>query len=394
MINNILAVFHKEFIDNLRDRRSLVTVLLTSLFMPLFVVGMVIVMGQLLNPDIIEKPIQLAVTGKENAPQLVEFLEQNGVVVLPAPADPQSEIQNGRQDVILVIPGSYAEEFTQGAPASIRLILDSSRMSASPNISRVKRLLGAYSQQVSATRLMARGINPAITNPVLIIDQDISTPQSQSLLFLNMLPYFVIMVIFMGGMYVVIDATAGERERGSLEPLLINPVRRSEFVLGKLSASLPYAVAILIVCLVTIGLAFNLIPLEQFTGFPMSVSLTSLWVIFWICLPMVFLAGGLQMILASFTRSFKEAQTYLSFLPLVAGLPSAFLIFLPVKASAVLMLIPAFGQGLLINQVMRAETIDPSHVLISIATTLVLSVVTIGLSIKLYEREELLFGKR
>jgi sodium transport system permease protein len=134
--------------------------------------------------------------------------------------------------------------------------------------------------------------------------------------------------------------------------------------------------------------------LEQFTGFPISVSLSSLWIIFWICLPMIFLAGGLQMILASFTRSFKEAQTYLSFLPLIAGLPSAFLVFLPVKASALLMLIPAFGQGVLINQVMRAETIVPSHVLISIATTLVLSAAAIGVSIKLYQREALLFGKR
>ncbi len=394
MIERIFAVFGKEFIDNLRDRRSILTVVLTSLFLPLFVVGMVMVMGQMLNPDISETPLRLPVVGAENAPELVQFLQQNGVVILPAPADPQAEVQNGNCDVVLSISGEFGGEFTQGRPAAVQLILDSSRMSASVSIQRIQSMLEAYSQQVSATRLMARGVNPAVTRPLLVKDLDLATPQSQSLIFLNMLPFFVIMVIFMGGMYVVIDATAGERERGSLEPLLINPVRRSEFVLGKLLASLPYAVGILVICLAAIGISFNTIPLEQYTGFPMSVSLSSLWTIFWVCLPMVFLAAGLQMILASFTRSFKEAQTYLSFLPLVAGLPSAFLIFLPVKANPGLMLIPGFGQGILINQVMRSEIIDPNNVLVSIFGTLALAAIAVAVSIRLYQREALLFGTR
>ncbi len=394
MIDRIFAVFEKEFRDNLRDRRSILTVLFTSLFLPLFVVGMVVVMGQILNPDIVEKPVQLPVVGAENAPELVQFLKQNGVVITAAPADPRAAVRNGDRDVILVIPSEYGKEFTRATPAAIQLILDTSRMSASPSIQRVRSLLAGYSQQVGATRLLARGISPAITNALLVKDVDLSTPQSQSLIFLNMLPFFVIMVIFMGGMYVVIDATAGERERGSLEPLLINPLSRGEFVLGKLLASLPYAVAILIVCLAAIGASFNLIPLEQFTGFPMSVSLSSLWIIFWVCLPLVLLASALQMILASFTRSFKEAQTYLSFLPLVAGMPSAFLIFLPVKVNQTLMLIPAFGQSLLINQVMRGEAIDPTNVLVSIAATLVLAIIAVVISIRLYQREALLFGAR
>ncbi len=393
-MKQIRVVFEKEFIDNLRDRRSITSVILSALFLPLFVVGMVVVMGEFLNPDITEKPILLPVVGAENAPELVAFLEQAGVKILPPPGDPQAAVQNGDQDVVLVIPAEYGKQFSKGSPASVQLILDNTRMSASVSIQRVKGLLRAYNQQVASLRLMSRGIDPQITSALLIRDQDLATPQSQSLIFLNMLPFFVIMVIFMGGMYVVIDATAGERERGSLEPLLINPVRRRDFVLGKLLASLPYAVAILIFCLGTIGLAFNLIPLEQFTGFPMSVSLASLWTIFWICLPMVLLASGLQMTLASFTRSFKEAQTYLSYLPLVAGMPSAFLIFLSVKSNPGLMLIPGFAQGLLINQVMRGEVIDPVNILVSAVATLALAVITIVVSVRLYQRETLLFGAK
>jgi sodium transport system permease protein len=393
-MNPTTVVFRKEFVDNLRDRRSVITVVSTALFMPLFVIGMVMAMGRLLNPDLTETPLRLPVVGAENAPELVSFLEQAGVQILPAPADPEAAVINGEQDVVLVIPADYGEDFTRGAPAGLELVLDYSRMSASPSIQRIKGLLNAYNGQVAALRLMARGINPAVTNVLLVKDHDLSTPQSQSLLFLNMLPFFVVMVVFMGGMYVVIDATAGERERGSLEPLLINPVRRSQFVLGKLLASLPFAIFIVIVCLVTVGIGFNLVPLEDYTGFPMSVSLGSLWTIFLICLPLVVLAGGMQMILASFTRSFKEAQTYLSFLPLVMGLPSAFLIFLSVETNPGLVLIPGFGQGLLINQVMRGEAIDPLHFLLSAVSTLVLAGVAVWISIKLCEREVLLFGAK
>lgn len=394
MIERIRIVFIKEFIDNLRDRRSILTVLITSLFMPLFVVGMVVVMGGILNPNIDEKPIQLPVVGAENAPQLVEFLKQNDILLLPPPSDPRSDVLNGKLDVVLVIPPDFGSEFTSGEPAPVRLILDTSRMSASPAIQRVRGVLSAYGQQVGIQRLMARGIDPGIMSALSIKDEDLSTPQTQSLMFLNMLPFFVIMVIFTSGMYVIIDITAGERERGSLEPLLINPVRRSEFVLGKLLASLPFSLVFLIVCLATIGVSFNLIPLEQFTGFSMSVDFSALWQIFLICLPMVLLAAGLQMVLASFTHSFKEAQTYLSFLPLVAGLPSAFLVFMPAKSELGQMFIPAFSQGILINQVMRGEAIDPINMLVSIAVTLVISLIIVMVSIKLYERETLLFGAK
>jgi len=324
----------------------------------------------------------------------VAYLQQAGLEILPPPDDPHAAVQNGDQDVVLVIPAEYGKEFTSGKPAVVQLILDNTRMSASVSIQMVKGLLGAYDQQVATLRLMSRGIDPQITNTLLVRDLDLATPQSQTLIFLNMLPFMIIMVIFMGGMYVIIDATAGERERGSLEPLLINPARRSEFVLGKMLASIPYAVAMLLLCLGMVGLAFNLIPLEQFTGFPMSVSLLSLWLIFLICLPMVLLASGLQMILASFTRSYKEAQTYLTYLPLGAGLPSAFLGFLSVKANLGLMLIPGFAQGLLINQVMRGEVIDPANILVSAAATLVLSAITVIISIYLYRRETLLFGAK
>ena len=283
--------------------------------------------------------------------------------------------------------------FRQGQPAPVQLIVDSSRQSSAAVVGRVRNLLNRYNQQIGTLRLLARGISPSVTSPLAVESLDVATPQSQTLLFLNMMPFLMVAVIFMGGMYVVIDTTAGERERGSLEPLLINPATREEFVLGKLLASIPFAAASLILTLVAFWAAFDIVPLEKFTGFPMKIDVFTLWLIFWISLPMIWLASGLQLVIATFTRSFKEAQTYLALLPLVAGLPGAFLTFLPVRATVWTMLIPVFSQSILINQAMRGEAILTTNALLSAGVSLAVTLVLVWIAVRLYLSERILFSR-
>jgi sodium transport system permease protein len=367
--------------------------LLTPLFMPLFLIALVIVVGKSILVDPVEKPLSLAVEGAEYAPGLVQFLHQHGASIHTAPQDPRSQVRSGIYDVILVIPPDYAQTFQKGQPAPVQLIVDSSRQSSAAVVGRVRNLLSSYNQQIGALRLLARGISPSVTSPLAVGSLDVATPQSQTLIFLNIMPFLIVVVIFMGGMYVVIDTTAGERERGSLEPLLINPATREEFILGKLLASIPFAAGSLILTLVAFWAAFDLVPLEKFTGFPMKIDVFSLWLIFWISLPMIWLASGLQMVIATFTRSFKEAQTYLALLPLIAGLPGAFMTFLPVRATVWTMLIPAFSQSILINQAMRGETIQTTNALLSGGVTLALSLALVWIAVKLYQSERILFGR-
>lgn len=394
MTRQIWTIFKKEVVDNLRDRRTLTSSLITPIIIPLFLVAMIIVLGQTMNGgDTDAKPLQVPIQGAENAPGLVSFLKQQGAIILPAPADARTEVREGNLDFVLVIPPGYGEDFTAGNPAKVQVILDTSRTSANITQSRMRSLLQGYNQSIGALRLQARGIDPNIVNPLMIEPIDIATPQSQTLIFLNMLPFLLVMTIFMGGMYVIIDATAGERERGSLEALLINPATRADFAIGKLLASLPFAIFTLIVALASIGIAFNVIPLEKYIGFPMSISITSLLTIFWLTLPLVLLASSLQMIIATFTRSFKEAQTYLGFLPLVAGFPIAFLAFLPVKATFSKIVVPVLGQSILINQVMRGETVLPMNIILSAAVTIAISIILAGVSVKLYQREQILYGR-
>ena len=390
----ISIIFEKELKDNLRDRRSVFSALMSALIGPVLLVMLIIIMGRTFNTDNLEKPLELPVQGAENAPSLISFLEQNNVLILPAPENPRQDVRNGVRDLVLIIPDDFGESFSAGQPARVELVVDSSRQSAMPAVERARMLLDQYSAQIGSLRLMARGVSPAVLQPMIVARVDVSTPQSQVGIFLNMMPYFIVLVVFVGGMYVVIDTTAGERERGSLEPLLINPAPRWEVVVGKLAASIPFAVFAVFLTLVAFAIGFNVVPIEDYVGFQVSIDINVMIGIFLISLPMILLASALQMIIATFTRSFKEAQTYVAFLPLIPALPGIALAFIPVRASFLNMAIPTFGQQLLINQLMRGEPIDPANVVVSVISTTLCSILLVYLAVQLFKRERILMGAK
>ncbi|MBP7692669.1 MAG: ABC transporter permease [Anaerolineales bacterium] len=389
----IWVVFQKEVVDNLRDRRTLGSAIFGALLGPLLILLLIIILGQAFFKEAGDKALVLPVIGAEHAPNLVQFLEQQNATLVPGPADPETAVRNGDVELVLVIPEDYPADFGAGQPAAVQIVADSSRQSASLAVNRTRSLLDAYSRQISALRLVARGVSPAVIQPLTVQNVDTATPQSQVLIFLNALPYFLMFALFSGGAGVIIDSTAGERERGSLEPLLINPATRRAVVLGKLLAALPFAGGVLLITLAAYAVIFNLIPLEDFIGFRLSIDPLALASIFLVCLPMIVLASALQMIIATFARNFKEAQTYVGFLPLIPALPGLGLAFIPLKAELWTMLIPTFGQQLLINQLMRAEPISTVNVLISAVVTLLLAILLIGVSIRLYEREQIVLAR-
>ncbi len=393
MFERISIVFLKEVTDNLRDRRSLFSGVLFAMIGPMIILGLIIILGQTIFREQIEKPLELPVAGAENAPNLIAFLKQNNVAIRPAPDDPQTAVRNGDVAVVLIVPADYGDEFTSGLPATVQVVLDTSRQSAVADIQRLENLLRGYSSEIGSLRLLARGVSPAITDALAVEQVDVATPQSQVLIFLNMLPYLLMFTIFNGGSGVIIDATAGERERNSLEPLLINPVARHELVIGKLLAALPFACIILLTSLAAFAAIFNVVPVEEFVGFQLTIDVAALVGIFIISLPMIVLAAALQMIVATFSRSFKEAQTYVGILPLVPALPGLGLAFLPVKPELWTMIIPTFGQQILINQFMRGEPISPLNIAVSALVTTVLSAALIVVAIRLYQGERVIVGR-
>lgn len=391
-MKKIFVIFQKEMLDNLRDYRSWMTGLFWALFGPILLGGMIMLLGSTIR-DRVESSLVLPVAGAENAPSLIAFLEQQDVIIQPAPADPEAAVIVGDINVALVIPPEYGEDFSAGKTARVQLVFDSTRQSAAADIRRAQNLLEGYGNYIGMLRLSLRGVSPEVIRAVQVETVDTATPQSQALIFLSMLPYFIIFAIFNGASPVITDATAGERERGSLEPLLINPLPRGWIAVGKMLSAMPFAILNLVITLAGFAAIFRFLPIEEMLGVQIGFDVGALMAIFLICLPIVFLACAIQTLIASFTKTTKEAGTYLPFISLIPSLPGLALAFLPVKPDLWTMLIPTFGQQILINQFLRAEPILAMNILISTVLTILLSVVITFIAIKFYEGERIILGK-
>ena len=389
MISRTWAILRKELLDHMRDRRSVLTAMLFPVFGPVLFAGMFNMLASWSRQD---KPLELAVAGAANAPNLVHFLERAGANVTAAPADYEEKVKDGVLDVVLVIPKGYGEDFAAGRPAHVELVLDNSRNKARTSIRRARRVLEAYGRQIAVLRLIARGVSPELAMPVDVDEVDLATSEKLAANVLNMIPMFLLLAAFMGGMHLAIDSTAGERERGSLEPLLVNPVGRPAIVLGKWAATVLVTALTVLICLVGFKVAIGRVPLEDL-GVRAELGPSQMGTILAIVAPLILLAAGAQMLIATFARSFKEAQSYVQFLVLIPVVPATFLSLSPIKNQLWMMAVPFLSQDLLITSAMRGEGVDPLWLCASAAATLALGAACLLATIRLLGQERIVFGR-
>ncbi len=391
-MGQIFTVFRKEVTDNLRDRRTLMSALFFGpLFGPLLFAGMISLSLQRSVGESIET-MPLPVSGAENAPSLVAFLNQNNAEVMPVELTIEAAkelIDAGTEDVVLIIPEGYGEALRSGNSAIIQLVSDSANSNARKNIRRTEGLLRAYERQLSAQRLLARGINPAVINPIAVEDVDVSTPTGRSILLLGMMNYFIIFSMLMGGLYLATDTTAGERERGSLEPLLTLPVERWQLIVGKVLATCLFMVLSLIVSLLAFSVSLSFVPLAE-VGMASNFGVEVAARIFLVMLPFALIGAAGMTAVASFTKSYKEAQTYLQVLMLVPTLPIIVAALFTLKPTLALMLIPSLSQHLVITGLMKADPLSLSFVATSFVSTFCIGLALLALATRLYRREGIL----
>jgi sodium transport system permease protein len=388
----ILTVFAKEFRENLRDRRTLFTALIFGpLFAPLLFAAVLSLMIQRGDAQK-DLPLSLAVAHAERAPNLVSELVAYGVTVVPVTyedAEARAAVQRHEHKLVLMVPEDYARRFTAGRPAPLMLYSDASDNFGERDIRRVKSILGQFSSSIVRLRMVARGLDPMMLAPIAVHDVDVSTPASRSVLALGTMSYIILLTTLMGGLYLAIDATAGERERGSLEPLLTVPVRREHLIYGKILAACAYMTLSLVLSVLALSILLRFVGLE---GFGMSVNfgpLIALKVILY-SLPLVPLGASIMTIVAAYTRSYREAQTYLGLVLLVPTLPLVFAGALGLRPTLPLMAAPSLSQHFLITSLLRDESLPLSYTALSVGTTLMLGLVLAALAGRLYHREALL----
>ena len=385
------TVYKKEVRENLRDRRSLFnSVLLGPILFPILFIGLAYFAGNK-QQERAEEVLEVPVVGAEHAPNLVSFLEQQGVIIQAAPEDPEASVRTQEIQVIIRIPELFTEQWKSGKPAVIEVIADPSRRESDIPMQRVKGLLRVYGAQIGQLRLQLRGVSPTLRTAVMVKDVDLSTPQSRGMLVMIMLPYVLMITAFTGGMHLAIDSTAGEKERKSLEPLLINPVPRWQIMLGKMAATATYAFASLVLTLLAFRFAFPLLPTGAL-GVDLNLSANAVGGILLAILPVVVLAAAMLTTLAALAKSLREAQSYMGLVFMIPMIPSLIFMVNPMKPETWMMAIPMFSQNLLIGEFVRGETTNTLWLAMSMGSTLLIGFGFAAIAATLFNRPRIVFA--
>lgn len=388
----VWSVFRKEFRENLRDRRTLMSALIIGPLLGPALFGSLLSLGFHRQNLESARPLRVTVSHAERAPQLMAYLRQYRVRIRKVEdgrAAARALVTAHRQEQVLYVPEDFGSRLDSGEPAPLLIYADESSQTSAGNVARLSAIIAQYSTTLARLRLVARGMDPLLEVPIAVQHIDLSTPASRSALVLGMLSYFILLTMFMGGIYLAIDATAGERERGSLEPLLTLPVRREELIYGKILAACAYMILSLALTVTAFAIVLRFIGLERF-GMTANLGPVVAAEIVLCCLPLVPLGAALMTIVAAFTRSYREAQTYVGLVILMPTLPLVFAATLGLEPSARLMLVPSLGQHFLIMGLLRAQPLPAFYVALCVSSTLALGATLVLIAARLYRREALL----
>jgi len=388
----LFTVFRKEFIENLRDRRTVMAALVMGPLLAPLMFGMMMrfmLKEGVRDPD---REVAVAISNGDAAPNLRDHLLARGITLHDFKGDDaaaREAVRTRREHIVLAVPADHGERLSHGTPAPVQLYLDASNTADQRAVGRLRAVLGEYARGIVTQRLLLRGIDPLLQYPVPVQDVDVSTPTSRSVLVLGMLSFFLILSMMTGGLYLAIDTTAGERERGTLEALLTTPVARQTLLYGKLLTTTSYMLMSLALTTTMFFVVLSRIGLEDLGMTVNSGVATALGVI-GVTAPLIPLMAALMTLVAAFARSVREAQAWLGALQLLPSLPLVFASIANLAPTTKLMMVPSLSQHFLIQRLLRAEALDPLQVGLSVGVALALGAVLTVLAGRIYRRESLL----
>jgi len=343
-VNRILAVFKKEVLDNLRDRQTVFYALLFGpVLIPLLITGALVgSMKQLsINYDQIST---LPVINAEAAPNLMQFLRSNNIDHVAPPDDVTAALRGGEVNLVLEVMPDFALQFRAGSPAPLTLHINEADKESVKSSRRVENLLSVYERTLANLRMQVRGLDPVIFDTLAVNTVDISDDGVEGQLLSSMLPFLFIISMVMGGFYLAIDTTAGERERASLEPLLALPLERWQLVVGKYLATLLFVALSVLLTAISIYLIFRFFPSPALTAAMRfdAAGIARAWLL---ASPLIFLITSLLITISAFTRSTKEAQTYLGLMMVIPMAPFFILQFVNIRSATAVKSVQTAGKS-------------------------------------------------
>ena len=376
MMARAWVVYCKELLDALRDRRTLVMVLLSSVAVGPLVLVLV---SQLVSG--FEKRAEarvVVVQGIDHAPTLANYLARQTFTVKPAPADHERQLRDSKlADPVLVVPADFETLLARGEVPVVELLSSAGNQRAVTGSRQVLRLLRGFNQEQATLRLAVRGISPAALEAMQIEERDLADPATGAAQLATMVPFFVLMAVLYGALNAALDSTAGERERGSLEPLLMNPAPKAALVLGKWAAVASVGMLIAVLsCLSFLPGQWLLRSETLAASFQFGLREALLFIA--LLTPLAGALSALLMAIAIRCKSFKEAQANATVVILGVSLLPLVTVFNQEGAAPWHLWVPALAQSTLMARVLKGEALMAGDVLVTVAVCAALVVVTLA----------------
>lgn len=378
MNNRFTSLLRKELLDAVRDKRSVMAGLYYAFFTPvLLAVVLTAVINKATNPE----DIEITITNGIEASNLVNYLSDRGIT--------QGDDPDKLKNIELVISTDFSKQLNRAEPAEVTLIADQSEDSLRTAIARIKRALGSYSSEMVSLRLISRGINPNIINPIKVHIQDQATAVSKGGQIMGVMTMLMILSVFVAGMNLAIDTSAGERERNSLALLLSHPVSVLQLVMSKTVAVSIFGMLGLILTIIVSKFVYPFVPWQEL-GFSVDISGSFVLGALLAGFSVAIFAASMQLFVSFMAKSFKEAQTYISFV-----------MFVPIAMSYAATLdfaveelrwAPVSGQLQALIDLAKGKEIPLLQLAVSCLSTLIISLALIFGMERLLKSEKIVFG--
>lgn len=408
---NIKTIWKKEIKDTVRDRRTMLSmVLIPMLLMPVILIGMVkFIESQEKTQE--EQVVKVAILGGENAQQIAKAVEeQEKTEIIQITGDVESAVAKEEIDAAIVIPQDFSTKIENQEPVQIEFINKSTNINAANVYAMISAAVSDFNSVMLQQRFDKQGINPNILSDVKIVPKDVATDKETSGFILGLIiPLFIVIYAIVGGQYTAIDVSAGEKERKTLEALLLTPAKRVEIVMGKFLAVSTVALTSIVIAIGSLYLSFKFAgdmggamqtnmgassaaSAASFPDLNFSVEPQAAILLFAVSIFLVLMFSAIILSISIFAKSFKEAESYIGPAYMLVVLPIVFINSAPAFEPGLgHFAIPAVNAVLLFKEILMG-TYDTGHILLTFVSLIIFSAVAILIATKIYSKEKVLFN--
>jgi sodium transport system permease protein len=391
---NIKLIFIKELVGTVRDKRTIIAMIIIPLiFYPLLFMG-IGYFNQMGNEKSEEAISKIIIIGAEFSPPLVKYFQNNlKIEILSIQNNPLLKLQKGEVQLILIIPSDFKDRIEEGESCPLILKYDATETKSRIAQKRISQAIAEYEKEIISQRLSIMHLKEEFICPLILQMENVASPQKVTGSLLGvLLPYLIVILIFVGAMHTAVDITAGEKERGTITTLLVSQINRLEIVLGKCFAVMLISFISMILGLIGLTLAFlsGTSIMGGIEGVEFGISFNTIFLLFLVLLPLVGLASAVLIMVGIFARNIKEASSYITPIYMLTIFLGIISISQGIELSGKMFLVPVLNSSFVFKEILMGK-IYWSHIITTFSANMVIATLALLGATRLFTKEEVLF---